>query len=182
MYLFKGHKVIVPHQLRRQMLKKIHESHLGIVKCKQRARDVLFWPGMSSQIEEKVSKCPTCCQYQRSNPKEPMITAEIPERPWSKIGADLFEYNGATYLLTVDYYSKWPEIARLDGLTSKHVIVQLKSQISRYGIPDEVVSDNGPQFASAEFNNFAAQYDFRHTTSSPHYPQSNGEAKGVCKQ
>lgn len=175
--LFKGHKVIVPHQLKSQMLEKIHESHLGIVKCKQRARDILFWPGMASQIEDKVSQCTICSQHQRNNPKEPMITADIPERPWSKIGADLFEYDGATYLLTVDYYSKWPEIAKLDGLTSKHVIVRLKSQISRYGIPDEVVSDNGPQFASSEFKTFALQYGFRHTTSSPHYPQSNGEAE-----
>ena len=76
------------------MLELIHESHQGIVKCKQRARDILFWPGMSSQIEEKVSQCSLCAQYQRAQPKEPMFIQDLPDRMWSKVGTDLFEYNG----------------------------------------------------------------------------------------
>lgn len=131
--LFRGHKVIVPYQLRSSMLDKIHESHLGIVKCKQRAREVLFWPGMTSQIEDKVASCSICNEHSRQNAKEPMVEAPLPERPWSKIGLDLFELNNTTYLLIVDYYSKWPEIAKLNSLTSNQIITQLKSQISRYG-------------------------------------------------
>ena len=79
------------------MLDRIHESHQGIVKRKQRARDNLFCPGMSSQIEDKVSKSSTCSQFQRSQPKEPMVIQELQDRPWAKIGSDLFEFNGAHY-------------------------------------------------------------------------------------
>ena len=125
--LFKAQRLIVPHSWRKEMLDRIHESHQGIVKCKQRARDILFWPGMSSQIEDKVSKCSTCSQFQRAQPKEPMVIPELPDRPWAKIGSDLFELNGAHYLLSVDYYSKWIEIAKLSNINSNNVICHLKS-------------------------------------------------------
>ena len=173
--LFKGPKVIVPHTLQSEMLDKIHEGHLGVVKCKQRARDVLFWPGMSTQIEDKVAKCYTCSQHQRQQAKEPMIPHDPPNRPWAKIGTDLFEMNSHHYLCTVDYYSKWVEVDQLENQSSKATVNALKKHFSRYGIPDEVVSDNGPQFGAAEFAEFAKDYEFAHTTTSPHYPQSNGQ-------
>ena len=173
--LFKGPKVIVPHTLQSEMLDKIHEGHLGVVKCKQRARDVLFWPGMSTQIEDKVAKCYTCSQHQRQQAKEPMIPHDPPNRPWAKIGTDLFEMNSHHYLCTVDCYSKWVEVDQLENQSSKATVNALKKHFSRYGIPDEVVSDNGPQFGAAEFAEFAKDYEFAHTTTSPHYPQSNGQ-------
>jgi transposase InsO family protein len=104
-----------------------------------------------------------------------MITSKIPDRPWAKIGVDLFEHNKTHYLLSVDYHSKW--IAKLDNQSSKNTITYLQSQFSRYGIPDQLVSDNGPQFISAEFAEFSKKYGFTHITSSPHYPQANGEAE-----
>ena len=129
-------------------------THHGIVKCKQRARDILVCPGMSSQIEDKVSKCSVCNQFQRAQPKEPLIIQEPPDRPWSKIRCDLFEFNGVHYLLSVDYYSRWIEVAKLDDKTSSNIICHLKSQFARYGIPDELISDNGPQYACSAFNDF----------------------------
>ena len=78
-----------------------------------------------------------------------MVIQELPDRPWAaKIGSDLFEFNGAHYLLSVDYYSKWIEIAKLINLNSNDVICHLKSQSAKYGIPDELISDNGPQYSS----------------------------------
>ena len=175
--LFKGDKIIVPKTLQSEMLEKIHETHLGIVKCKNRARQVLFWPGMSARIEETVAACALCAEHSRANAKEPLIPMEIPERPWAKVGADLFEFNNQHYLLIVDYFSKWPEISKLDNLSAKNVISYMKSQISRYGIPDELISDNGPQFACEEFAQFMKDYDIKHTTSSPYHPQANGQAE-----
>ena len=75
--LFRAHRLIVPHSWRKEILDRIHESHQGIVKCKQRARDILFWPGMSSQIEDKESKCSTCSQSQRAQPKEALVIQEL---------------------------------------------------------------------------------------------------------
>ena len=79
--ILKGEKIVIPNALRKAMLAKIHTSHLGIVKCKQRAKYVLFWPGMGRDIEELVSKCDICSQHQPSNPKEPMLSEEYPQDP-----------------------------------------------------------------------------------------------------
>ncbi|KAL6481774.1 hypothetical protein MHYP_G00098540 [Metynnis hypsauchen] len=158
------------------MLNRIHESHLGEVKCKERARDILYWPGMSVQIEDFESQFAVCNANRNSNPREPLLSHSLPGRP-SKIGTDLFHHNGAEYLLCVDYYSKFPEISKLSNTTAQGVILSLRSVFARHGIPDVVVSDNGPQYASAEFSNFTRDWEFKHITSSPGHAQSNGQAE-----
>ena len=156
------------------MLKRIHESHLGIEKSKRRARDILHWPNMNGQISDLIANCSSCLKHRKSNVKEPLIQHEVPDRPWQKIACDLFTLGGKDYLLTVDYYSKWVEIGFLrDSTVSSEVITQLKSTFARYGIPDEVVSDNGPQFSSRKFKQFAESWEFKHTTTSPKHPQAN---------
>ena len=101
---------------------------------------------------------------------------EIPEKPWRKIGADLFTLFGKNFLVVVDYTSNYPEVAKLD-LSSTNTISHMKSIMARHGLPSVVVSDNGPQFSSREFRQFAMQYGFKHVTSSPEYTQSNGKAE-----
>ena len=175
--LYKSEKIVIPKSLRKKMLAVIHEPHLGIVKSINRARDVLFWLGMTADIEQTVRACTICAATQNANPKEPMLIPDIPNRPWSKLAADLFEFRGIHYLLVVDYFSKWPEVLKLDNLSSSNTVSYMKGLFSRYGIPDEVVSDNGPQFSSGHFKSFAEDYNFKHTTSSPHFAQSNGQAE-----
>ena len=106
-----------------------------------------------------------------------MIPAELPEYPWQKIGTDLFYHKGATYLLAVDYFSRYPEIQKLSSTTSHSIIEALKTVFSRFGIPEVVISDNGPQYFSQEFMEFARSYNFQHVTSSPLFAQSNGQAE-----
>ena len=175
--LFKGTRLIVPKSLRPEMLRQIHKSHLGIAKCRQRARDVLFWPGMSVEIEQMVTNCSVCADYARKQPSEPLKPSAPPKYPWKKIGTDLFEFRGEHYLLSVCYRSKFIEVTKLDFLRSGAVIEELKRQFGVHGIPAEVVSDNGPQFSSFEFQEFAKDYGFKHTTTSPHYPKANGEVE-----
>ena len=175
--LFKGQKLIVPKSLRKEMLAIIHESHLGINKCKSRARDSLFWIGMASEVEQTVRNCTVCAQNQRANVKEPLIPGIIPDRPWSHVSADIMELNNRHYLVIVDRYSKWVELNLLENMTSKNVIKHLKSQFSRFGIPDQFYTDNQSTFVSAEFRNFAKEYGFDCVTSSPTYAQSNGLAE-----
>ena len=172
--LFKGERIIVPKILQKEMLKRLHQGHLGRDKCLATAREVIFWPGMSSQIKDMVSRCAVCNEYQRSQQKEPMIPHDIPTLPWEKIGADIFHHDGKNYLLLVDYYSRFIEFNLIPSLKSSDIISYMKSQFARHGIPRQVISDNGPQFHCQEFEQFSKQWGFSHTTSSPIYPKSNG--------
>ena len=103
------------------------------------------------------------------------MPTELPKRPWLKLGSDLFEYKGATYILIVDYFSRFVEILKLSTTTSTSIIVALKTIFCRHGFPETLVTDNGPQYSSAEFHFFSESYDFKHITSSPYYPRGNGE-------
>ncbi|KAK3727149.1 hypothetical protein QZH41_004441 [Actinostola sp. cb2023] len=175
--IFKGESIVVPQALRKDVLAQIHEGHLGIERSKQRARELVFWPGMSKQIEDTVANCSICQELRNSNTKEPMIPHEIPQYPWQIAATDLFTWNGGNYIVVVDYYSRYWEVSSLHNTTSTSVIEKLKQFFARHGIPETLKSDNGPQYSSAEFAKFAAVWKFSHVTSSPKYPQSNGLAE-----
>ena len=160
--------------MRKEMLQRIHQGHMGIEKSKRRARDVLYWPGMNSQISDMISRCTICLQHQRQNTKEPMIPSRIPSKPWEVVATDLFTWDKSEYLIIVDYHSRYFEVAKLPNTKSTTVITYTKSMFARHGIPSEVISDNGPQYASKDFSLFAEQWEFKHTTVSPRYPQANG--------
>ena len=71
--ILKSERILVPSSMRKEMLERIHQDHMGIEKSKRRARDVLYWPGMNSQISDKIAKCSICLEHQKQNTKEPMI-------------------------------------------------------------------------------------------------------------
>jgi len=125
--LFVNNKLIVPADLRHNMLQLIHEGHQGIEKCKALARQCLYWPGISTDIELFVSKCSICNSFQRQQPKEPLLPHPVPARPWQRVGADIFHLYNRDYLLLVDYYSKWPEICLLQNKTAETVVAHMKS-------------------------------------------------------
>ena len=148
-----------------------------MVKCKLRTRDVLFWPQMGKDIEQVVSKCHICLVCQPSNPREPMISEKPATRPWESISTDLFTWEGEDYLLVVDSYSHFIEIAHLSNTTSLNVIMHTKSILARHGIPKTVKSDNGPQYTADEYKKFSKEWGFHYVTTSPYHPQANGLAE-----
>ena len=89
--VFKVERIVIPAALRNDMLKRIHTGHMGMVKCKNRAKEVMYWSTMNSQIEDVVSNFSACTEHQSSNPKEPIIAHKLPERPWKNVATDLFE-------------------------------------------------------------------------------------------
>ncbi|KAK7096429.1 hypothetical protein V1264_005727 [Littorina saxatilis] len=174
--LLYGSRIIIPETLRKDVLQKVHAGHQGIVKCRALARESVWWPGLSSQIETMVTNCPTCMQ-ERKVPPEPLIPTQTPDFPWQKVGMDLFDFKGDQYLLVIDYYSRFIELAHLKNEKAITTIAHIKSIFSRHGVPQSVMTDNGPQFKNEEFRKFASTYGFDHTTSSPYYPPANGEAE-----
>ena len=135
-------------------------------------------PDPVGKLEELVRSC-TACAVERCNPSEPMIASDTVLRPWQKVGMDMFMYNKATYLLVVDYASSYG--AKLAATPSPDVILHLRSISTRHGIPENVVSDNGTQYASYEFAQFASEEGFIHVANSPRYPQSNGKAEWILQ-
>ncbi len=169
-------RLVIPTAMRNSVLDALHEGHQGMTRCRERARETVWWPGLSSQLNELVRNCKTCIK-ERANPVEPLMPSELPERPWQKVGSDLFTLSHDNYLLIVDYYSRYVEIAKLTPTRSQDVIVHLKSIFARHGVPEYFFSDNGPQYSCQQFKDFAAAYGFTHVTSSPRFAQSNGEAE-----
>ena len=169
-------RLVIPPTLQSDILHRLHQGHQGVVKCRALARGCVWWPGLATQIEETVSKC-DICEKERNYPPEPMKPTKTPDYPWQRVAMDLFDLKGKQYLLIIDYYSRWIEIAYLQNTSSLSVIEHVKSIFGRYGIPEVVVSDNGPQFSSKDFLQFSKYYGFTHITSSPHHPQGNGEAE-----
>ena len=171
--LLKGTRIVIPSSMQLEILDKIHEGHQGIAKCRERAKGSVWWPGLSREIQDLVQQCKTCALH-RDNKPEPLIATPLPDCPWQIVATDLFQMKGMDYLIVIDYYLRYVEVAAMKKTTkSSEIIRALKSIFARHGVPEQVRSDNGPQYDSSEFSHFAKEWGFKHVTSSPRFPQSN---------
>ena len=118
-------RIVIPSALRLG-IQRLHEGHQGITKTKALASTCVWWPYISSQIKTMVNKCATCAIH-RPERREPLLPSSFPDRPWSRLAMDLFELKGKTYLIIVDYFSRWIELRLLEKLNSKTTITQIKS-------------------------------------------------------
>ncbi|XP_064468421.1 uncharacterized protein K02A2.6-like [Ornithodoros turicata] len=174
--LLRGTRLVIPAALRHEVMTHLHTGHQGITRCRARAREAAWWPGISQHLHDFIKRCPIC-QMHRKPTTEPLLQTPLPERPWQVIGMDIFHENRQNYLVVVDYFSKFFEVSHLRTTTSSDLIAELRPMFARYGMPEVVRSDNGPQFPSSEFRRFLAACGSTHITSSPYYPQSNGQAE-----
>ena len=154
-------------------------NNIKVLSSANSERETSYF-GLACLLRLKI-RCPSvphAANSREHNPKNKWWFTSYQTDHGVKLGVfDLFEFNGAHYLLSVDYYTKWIEIAKLSILNSNNVICHLKSQFVKYGIPDELISDNGHQYSILAFKEFSNNYGFVHTSSSPKYPQANGEAE-----
>ena len=162
--VFKRDLLVVPTSMRRELLAVAHSTHIGTEGCIRRMRDTLYWPRMTTEVPEYVSKCEICLAHRDSPGKEPIIQHDIIARPWSKVGADLCESNGRTLLVMCDYYSNFIEVAHLKSTTSCCVIREMSEVFARFGVVDILVTDNAPNFTSAEFAVLAKTLRHHHIT------------------
>ena len=129
----------------------IHEGHLGLGKCKLGAKDTVYWPGLNNQLEKLILNCELCPKYSHAKCKSkptPTLGQEIPVHPWSKFATDIFYFEGAAYLLIVDYTSRFQIVCKLTSMTDAYVANQCTSMFSEYGWSDTLISDNGSCYIS----------------------------------
>ncbi|KAL1447250.1 hypothetical protein WDU94_013945 [Cyamophila willieti] len=176
-------RLVIPKVVRKHVLNLIHETHLNFEKSKLTAQKFFYWPGMLSDLKNFIVSCPICQRFQRSKIKDPLKSHDMFDIPFYKVGVDIAEYNKKSFLILIDYYSRWIEVATLKDKSACSVINSLKNMFARFGIPKIVISDNVP-FNSAEFIAFSREWDFNSHTISPHHSQSNGlaeKAVGIVK-
>ena len=152
----------------------LHQGHLSIENCIKRARQALFWSLINKELEGMISKCPTCLTYRNRQPSETLIKRKIPDHPWTKCTVDLFRLQGHYYLLIDDYYSKFIAAENLQNPQSETVINKCKNVFWQFGIPEDLTTDNGPEFSSYKFRSFSKTWDMLQKKISSHYHKSNG--------
>lgn len=172
-------RIVVPPQLRADILESLHSAHQGVSSMMSRAQASVFWPGITADIHKVRDRCSHCNRIAPSQPSAPPTPPLVPEYPFQYVCADYFTVSSNDYLVIVDRYSNWPSISRAGSGTanSRGLIAEIKRHCETFGIPEELSSDGGPQFTSSETRNFMECYGIRSRVSSVAYPHSNCRAE-----
>ena len=173
-----GTRVIIPTSLRTRVIDLLHEEHIGIVRMKSQARAYVWWPHIDSDLERTVKSCFTCQSTRNAPPQAPLHPWTWPESPWSRLHLDFAgPMLGKMFLIIADAHSKWIDIKIMNKITGADTILQLRHVFATHGLPDIIVTDNGPSFCSKEFSTFLTYNGVQHIRSSPFHPASNGFAE-----
>ncbi|GFO42945.1 Pol polyprotein [Plakobranchus ocellatus] len=149
---------------------------------KRKLRQSHWWPGQDKDIENFVKHCEGCQRSDKSLTPTNVSKSSIPlpKSTWQKVAIDvtgpfvIAPHSSRFLVVLIDYKSKFPELLMTSTVTSWKIINWLTEIFSRYGAPDELVSDNGPQFTSSEFHHFLQKFNVRHTLTAVYNPQENG--------
>ncbi|CAM1305073.1 Uncharacterised protein r2_g1484 [Pycnogonum litorale] len=171
-----GHRVVIPPKLQSRVLNELHSAHFGIVKMKSAARLSVWWPTLSEDIKSYVQSCATCRQHSPSSSSQPLTpwpAAEV----WQRIHLDYAAFNGKNFLVLFDAESKWMAAAQMTSTSSHATLRTLYSWFSRFGFPEEIHTDGGPQFRSYEFRSKLSEWNIKSTISPPYHLESNGASR-----
>ena len=168
-----GFRVVIPQCLREKLLHELHHDHPGMTKMKSVARSYMWWPGLDCDIENLAKSCQSCQAVKRAPPVAPLHPWVWPSRPWQRVHLDFAgPFQNLYFLVGVDAYSKWPEVRVMTTTTVAKTLDVLRDWFSMHGIPEHIVTDNGPQFTAGDFETFV-----KRNGSAPYHPASNGLAE-----
>jgi hypothetical protein len=175
-------RIIIPEgALRTRVLKALHLGHPGIQRMKSLARLHVYWPGLDVEVERTVKLCTDCQETAKCPTKATLspwpTTSQVLERIHLDFAGPCAD--GNTYLLIIDAHSKWPEITCMPtaGATTRGTLKILNSYFHRFGFPKLIMSDNGSQFRSAEFDSYCKKHGIKQCFSPPFHPQCNGQVE-----
>lgn len=177
-----GYRTVIPTKLQNLVLQDLHASHLGIVKTKSLARSYVYWPRLDKDIEDMIKKCEPCQSTQASPEKSASIPWAPTDSAWKRIHIDYAgPVRGFNFFILIDSYSKWPEVFKNKDMTTSFTIRKMREVISHFGLFDVLVSDNGTQFVSKEFQKFLEYNNIQHIRTAPGHPATNGQAENFVK-
>lgn len=176
--LMRGHRVFIPSKFRSKVLSELHSAHFGIVRMKALARDYIWWPGIDRDVEDLVKNCVDC---QKQRPELKKVENHIWEpatEPFERIHIDFAgRFCGKFYLIIVDSFSKWVEVQIMNDITTGSTVERLDKFFADFGTCRVLVSDNGPQLTSQEFEMYLKSKGIFHKLSAPYNPSTNGQAE-----
>ncbi|CAB4037087.1 Transposon Tf2-6 poly, partial [Paramuricea clavata] len=177
--LLRGSRIVVPASLQPTTLQLAHEGHQEIVRTKQLLREKVWWPGIDKDVEHLIRSCISCQAQSSQSRPQPLTMTEMPSRPWTVLHADLCGPfpSGESLLVLVDSCSRWPEVFILKSTTAAVIINRMKSCFAVHGLPEAIVTDNGPQFVAEEFDLYLREHGITHRRVTPYWPQANSEVE-----
>ncbi|KAG6451692.1 hypothetical protein O3G_MSEX007288 [Manduca sexta] len=175
------YRIVIPGALQRKILDEIHEGHLGIHKMKCISRNYVYWANLDRDIEDLGKACAACNSVRDAPPRSYLHPWEFPLHPWLRLHADFAECGGTRYFIMIDAHSKWIEAIPMHSTNANTTIKVLRGIFARFGLPSQLVTDNGPPFSSQEFKLYCENNCIKHTTSAPYRPQGNGAAENAVK-
>ena len=177
--VLRGTRLVIPSELRRRILELAHEGHQGVVKTKQNLRSKVWWPGMDAETEKLVKTCRPCQLVTPAYHDEPVQSTKLPNGPWMELAADFMGPlpNGDYLFVVVDYFSRYFEVEIMRETTSSNTIASLRKMFARFGLPQGLRTDNGPQFVAREFKEFLSSNAITHRINTPLWPRANGEVE-----
>lgn len=177
--LLRGTRLVIPRYLQHRVLEAAHEAHPGIAAMKRRLRQKVWWPGIDKNAEDFVKNCKQCILVGSIGVPEPIRRSRMPDNPWTDIAVDFMGPlpSGHSIFVMVDYYSRFTEAVVMKQTTAKRTVDALHETFCRFGMPETIRSDNGPQFISEELKSFCAQYGIKLLKTTPYWPQANGEVE-----
>lgn len=179
------YRVYVPSSLRPTLLQHYHShplsGHRGIYKTYKRLQEVTFWPGMWTDVKHHVKEC-VKCQILRHDNQKPAGKLQVvtTTKPNQMLGVDIMgplprSTQQNEYLLVfVDYYSRWVEFFPMRNATAQNVATILRKEIlTRWGVPDFILSDRGTQFVSSVFREVCEKWRVTPKLTTAYHPQTN---------
>jgi transposase InsO family protein len=180
--LFFQGRMVIPRAARPRVIESLHRGHVALATMKKRAEHAVWWPGIVNDLKLRAQRCGDCHEELPMQPREPMVSFEVPSAPGIVVHADNFELAAKEYLMLTDGFSGWTEVFTSSSRRPSEVMRLMRAYMSRHGVPRQFHSDQGSAFISVEFREFCKKWGIKATTGSAKHPRGNAIAEASVKK